>query len=102
MLVITFRKNRLAGIVSHSLHRNRCGWVRLAAILSPSSHHGRLLLMATIGRYLQMLGLAIAPLAMVFQLGGDLSVGNMLKFLFFSVGVFVLGYTLQRYSGSSQ
>lgn len=46
--------------------------------------------------------MAIAPLAMVAQLGADLSVGNMLKFLLLAVGIFVLGYTLQRYSGSSQ
>ena len=58
--------------------------------------------MFTIGRLLQLLGLAVAPLAMVGQLGGELSVGNMLKFLFLSVGIFVVGYTLQRYSGSSQ
>ena len=64
--------------------------------------HVRLLLMLTIARLLQMLGLAIAPLAMVAQLGEQISVGDMLKFLFMAVGVFLLGYTLQRYSGSSQ
>ena len=58
--------------------------------------------MYTIGRLLQLLGMSIAPLAMVAQLGQQISVGDMLKFLFLSVGIFVLGYTLQRFSGSSQ
>ncbi|NOY42500.1 MAG: hypothetical protein GXP26_11765 [Planctomycetes bacterium] len=53
-------------------------------------------------RLLQLLGMSIAPLAMVVQLSGKISVGEMLKFLLMSVGIFLVGYTLQRFSGSSQ
>lgn len=58
--------------------------------------------MVTVARLLQLLGMSIAPLAMVAQLSGQISVGEMLKFLLLSVGVFFLGYTLQRFSGSSR
>lgn len=46
--------------------------------------------------------MAIAPLAMVAQLGGSISVGKMLQFLLMSVGIFVMGYLLQSYSGTSR
>ncbi len=58
--------------------------------------------MYTVARLLQLLGMSIAPLAMVVQLSGQISVGDMLKFLLMSVGIFLVGYTLQRFSGSSQ
>ena len=58
--------------------------------------------MYTLSRFLQVLGMAIAPLAMVAQLNNRISVGKMLQFLFVSVGVFMVGYTLQRYRGSSK
>lgn len=58
--------------------------------------------MHTFSRFLQLLGMAIAPLAMVAQLNESISVGQMLQFLLLSVGVFVVGYTLQRYGGSSK
>lgn len=75
---------------------------RRRGILPPGPLRVRLLGMHTIARLLQLVGMAIAPLAMVAQLGGSISVGDMLKFLLLSVGIFVVGYTLQRYSGSSQ
>jgi len=56
--------------------------------------------MRAFSRFLQLLGMAIAPLAMVAQLSERISVGKMLLFLMVSVGVFLLGYTLQRYSGT--
>ena len=50
-------------------------------------------------RFLQLVGLAIPPLAMVAQLQGDISAGKMLSFLFVAVGLFLLGYGLQRHRG---
>jgi len=57
--------------------------------------------MHTLARLLQLLGMAIAPLAMVAQMSNQIKVGDMLKFLLLSVGIFIVGYTLQRFSGSS-
>jgi hypothetical protein len=57
--------------------------------------------MHTLARLLQVLGMAIAPLAMVAQLSERISVGQMLQFLLLSVGIFLAGYTLQRFSGAS-
>lgn len=56
--------------------------------------------MKSIARLLQFVGLTIPPLAMIAQLGSHISTGKMLQFLLVSVGIFVLGYTVQRYSGS--
>jgi len=53
--------------------------------------------MHTLSRFLQLSGLAIAPLAMVAQLNGGISVGKMLQFLLASVCIFLIGHTLQRY-----
>jgi len=50
-------------------------------------------------RILQLVGLAIPPLAMVAQLQGDISAGKMLAFLFVAVCVFLLGYGLQQHRG---
>jgi hypothetical protein len=50
-------------------------------------------------RFLQLVGLAIPPLAMVAQLRGGISAGKMLMFLVVAVGVFLLGYGLQRHRG---
>jgi hypothetical protein len=54
--------------------------------------------MQPLARLLQFVGLSIPPLAMIAQLGNHISAGKMLQFLLVSVGIFVLGYTLQRYS----
>lgn len=54
--------------------------------------------MYTLGRFLQVVGLAIPPLAIVRELN-ESNPGLMLKFLFVAVGIFTLGYLLQRYSG---
>ena len=56
--------------------------------------------MQSLARLLQFVGLAIPPLAMIAQLGNQMTAGKMLQFLLLSVGIFVLGYTMQRYSGS--
>lgn len=58
--------------------------------------------MQALARLLQFIGLTIPPLAMIAQLGNHISAGKMLQFLVVSVGVFVLGYTMQRYSGSGK
>jgi hypothetical protein len=54
--------------------------------------------MYTLGRFLQVVGLAIPPLAIVSELN-ESNPGLMLKFLVVAVGIFTLGYLLQRYSG---
>jgi len=50
---------------------------------------------------LQLAGLTLPPIAMMLQLMEQIKTGEMLKFLFFSIGLFTLGYLLQRFSGSS-
>jgi hypothetical protein len=56
--------------------------------------------MYTLGRLLQMVGLAIPPLAIVSELTGPQpNPGLMLRFLVVAVGIFLVGYILQRYSG---
>ena len=69
----------------------------------PRKHRaGRLLDMHTLARLLQLAGLVIPPLAMVAQLNESISTGRMLQFLMMAIGLFVLGHTLQRYSGGSE
>ena len=63
---------------------------------------GRLLGMHTLARLLQMAGLAIPPLAMGAQLSETISTGRMLQFLMMAIGMFILGHTLQRYSGGGE
>jgi len=55
--------------------------------------------MHTVGRFLQMVGLTILPLAMVSNLMNNASTGLMLKFMLVGAGIFTLGYLFQRYSG---
>ena len=57
--------------------------------------------MHSIARLLQLAGLTIPPLAMVAQLNQSISTGRMLQFLVMAVGLFLLGYTIQRHSGSA-
>ena len=55
--------------------------------------------MHTLSRLLQLAGLVIPPLAMGAQLNQTISTARMLQFLMMAIGLFFLGYTLQRYSG---
>ena len=57
--------------------------------------------MYTFARALQLLGLAIPPLAIVSQLADpeNFGTGEMLKFLLLAVGIFLLGYLIQRFGG---
>lgn len=55
-------------------------------------------MMNALARFLQFAGLTIPPLAMIAQLGNHITAGKMLQFLLVAVGIFVLGYTLQRFS----
>ena len=58
--------------------------------------------MYTLGRLLQLVGLAIPPLAIVSELTGQQpNPGLMLRFLMMAVGIFLVGYILQRYSGGN-
>ena len=54
--------------------------------------------MYTLGRLLQLVALIIPPLAIIGELN-ERNPSLLLKFLAVSVGIFVLGYLLQRYSG---
>jgi hypothetical protein len=54
--------------------------------------------MYTLGRFFQIVGLTIPPLAIVAELN-ESNPGLLLKFLVVAVGIFTLGYLLQRYSG---
>lgn len=78
----------------------RRGQVQRADLLAAVAG-GNVLGMFKLGRMLQFVGLVIPPLAIVAQLADSISLGQMLQFLFVSVGVFLMGYLLQRYSGSS-
>ena len=62
---------------------------------------GNVLRMFKLGRVLQFAALVILPLAMMSQLSGAISLGVMLRFLFVGIGIFTLGYLLQRYSGGA-
>jgi hypothetical protein len=54
--------------------------------------------MYTLGRFLQIVGLTILPLAILSELNNS-NPGLMLKFMFVGAGIFTLGYLFQRYSG---
>jgi len=60
--------------------------------------------MHTLARMLQMIGLTIPPLAILAQLNDPdhFGTGPMLKFLLMAVGVFLLGYLLQRFGSSAE
>jgi hypothetical protein len=55
--------------------------------------------MYVLSRMLQLVGLAIPPLSIIAQLNQQITLGQMLSFLAVSMGVFAVGYLLQRYSG---
>jgi hypothetical protein len=54
--------------------------------------------MYTLGRFLQIIGLTILPLAIVSELDNS-NPGLLLKFMLVGAGIFTLGYLFQRYSG---
>ncbi len=54
--------------------------------------------MHTLGRLLQVLGLAMPPLAMVMQLTEAISLGQMLTTLVASVCLFLIGRILEGYA----
>ena len=56
--------------------------------------------MYSFAKLLQLAGLAVPPLAMAAQLNGQIKTGQMLQFLFLSVGIFGLGYLMQRFGGA--
>ena len=60
--------------------------------------------MHSLARLLQLVGLAIPPLAIVAQLSDPdhFGTGEMLKFLMMAVGIFLLGYLMQRFGGSAK
>jgi hypothetical protein len=57
------------------------------------------LTMYLLSRMLQLVGLTIPPLSIIAQLNQQITLGQMLSFLAMSMGVFGVGYLLQRYSG---
>ena len=64
----------------------------------------RLHLMYTLARILQTVGLVIPPMAILSQLSNpeEFGTGEMLKFLLMAVGIFLLGYLLQRFVCGSE
>jgi hypothetical protein len=48
---------------------------------------------------LQLAALIILPLAMMAQLSNAIDLKMMLRFLFVGVGIFTMGWLMQRYSG---
>ena len=54
--------------------------------------------MRSIGRLLQVVGLAVPPLAMVMQLSSALSLGKMLVALVAAVCLFLIGRIVEGYS----
>jgi hypothetical protein len=68
--------------------------------LSGGRAGGNLLTMYSLARLMQMAGLTIPLLSIVAQLNEIISASQMLGFLVVSVGIFLTGYLLQRYSGS--
>ena len=56
--------------------------------------------MYTLGRFLQFVGLVIPPLAIISELNKR-DPATLLKFGLMAVGIFVVGYLLQRYSGGN-
>jgi hypothetical protein len=56
--------------------------------------------MYTVGRFLQLIGLTIPPLAIIAELN-QRNPGLLLKFLCVAVGIFLVGYLMQRYSGGN-
>jgi hypothetical protein len=69
--------------------------------LPAGSANVTVLTMYTIARLMQLIGLTIPPLTIIAQLNQQITLGQMLGFLAVSMGVFVVGYLLQRYSGGS-
>jgi hypothetical protein len=55
--------------------------------------------MYSLGRLLQLVGLAIPPISIIAQLNQQITLRQMLGFLAVSIGIFCAGYLLQRYSG---
>jgi hypothetical protein len=55
--------------------------------------------MFKLGRFLQFAALVILPLAMTAQLSNAIDTKMMLRFLFVGVGIFTMGWLMQRYSG---
>jgi hypothetical protein len=54
--------------------------------------------MYSLGRCLQLVGLTIPPLAIIAELN-ERNPSLLLKFLCVAVGIFMVGYLMQRYSG---
>ena len=87
----------LAGVVRQS------SWLRMfeaagASLLSSKRANVTVLTMYTLGRFLQIVALIIPPLAIIAELN-ERNPSQMLKFLAVAIGIFVLGYLVQRYSG---
>jgi hypothetical protein len=67
--------------------------------LPASSANVTVLTMYILARMLQLVGLTIPPLSIIAQLNQQITLGQMLSFLAVSMGVFAVGYLLQRYAG---
>lgn len=54
--------------------------------------------MRVVGRWMQMFGLAVPPLAIVLQLGESITLGQMLMMLVAAVCCFGIGRIIEGYS----
>ena len=57
--------------------------------------------MRSFGRALQLLGLAVPPLAIVLQLAESITLGQMLTMLVASVSLFLIGRIVEGFAGST-
>jgi hypothetical protein len=55
--------------------------------------------MRVIGRFGQVLGLAVPPLAILLQLNQSISLGQMLSMLLFAACAFWIGRIMEGYAG---
>jgi hypothetical protein len=70
-----------------------------AAHLPRHAVNGTVRTMYTLPRILQIIGLVIPPLAIMAQLYGSITPGQMLQFLVVSICLFMIGQLLQRHTG---
>ncbi|MEX0713074.1 MAG: hypothetical protein WD278_12035 [Pirellulales bacterium] len=58
--------------------------------------------MRTLGRSLEVLGLILPPLAMIFQLAERISLGQMLIMLVSAICLFGIGRIVEGYGGKAE
>jgi hypothetical protein len=80
-------------------HARRCGDAHRAAPCWPASGPIPYLSMKGLGKFLQIVGLAIPPLVVLAQLSEQITAGQMLIFLVAAVCCFAIGRLAEGYLG---